>query len=108
LNNGASIDLDNGHDGKTPLFLAAKGGNIQIVNHLLENGASPNKTDRESNTALHQAVRQENPQVVKALITHGADTTIANDNRLTALTMAKKQGNKTIEVLLSSAMSRLR
>lgn len=57
-------------DGTTPLHQAALLGDIDILQVLLQAGASVDDEDREGATALHYAGKR---QIVAALITAGAD-----------------------------------
>lgn len=66
---------------QTPLMLATKMGNLQIMDMLITANANINDCDYDGNTALMIAVEQHrtmNTPTVKKLIEAGADTTIMN------------------------------
>lgn len=59
---------------------------------LLKNGADPNLTDKEGNTALHEAAwRGINPKVVQALLDAGGRKSAKNHAGLTPLDSAKQK-----------------
>lgn len=64
--------------GATALHLAARQGNFEIVEILIQAGANPNITDNEGWTPLMRAALAGNPQIVKLLISNGADVTKRN------------------------------
>ena len=58
--------------GATPLMLAAQNGHADVVEILLELGASANILDEEERTALHHAAKNGEGAVVNALLDAGA------------------------------------
>ena len=62
-------------DGTTPIYLACKVGNSEIVEHLLKNGAkiSINTPTKNGNTCLMVAVAHNNIDLVKVLLKYGAN-----------------------------------
>ena len=58
--------------GTSPAMMAVHGGNSELLDYLLENGADPD-LNGSGQTALHDAVLRGNPEAVKVLIKHGAD-----------------------------------
>lgn len=70
LKSGADLTYRYEEDGTTPLHQAALLGDIDILQALLQAGASVDDEDRAGATALHYAAKR---QVVAALITAGAD-----------------------------------
>ena len=70
LKSGADFTYRCKEDGTTPLHQAALVGDIDILQVLLQAGASVDDEDREGATALHYAAKR---QIVAALITAGAD-----------------------------------
>ena len=58
--------------GTSPAMMAVHGGNSELLDYLLENGADPD-LNGSGQTALHDAVLRGNPEAVKILIKHGAD-----------------------------------
>ena len=71
--NGVNLnELD--PQGRTPLTLAIKTGNIEIINFLIDHGADINQMDRYSqNTPLTTAISHANPDIVQLLIQAGAN-----------------------------------
>ncbi len=69
--------------GQTPLHLAVRSAQKQVVAMLLQRGAKINVRDREGQTPLFYACvppgRGPWEDIVDLLLTHGADPTIAND-----------------------------
>ena len=67
-------------DGNTPLILATKERNAEIVDILLEKGASPNAANRNGITALHYAVIVGDSSLVRLLIECQAININCQDN----------------------------
>jgi ankyrin repeat protein len=61
-----------GVDGRTPLMIAARAGNIEIVQALLAKGADVNAKDSEGKTALELAKERGDAKVVELLKQSGA------------------------------------
>ena len=57
----------------TPLMFAAGAGQVEIVQLLLENGATVNLAGSEAKTSLHWAAQAGNPEVISLLLEAGAD-----------------------------------
>lgn len=53
--------------GRTPLMLAARAGNLVMVQYFLSRGADPSDTDILGRTALDLARQAKSPEVVQAL-----------------------------------------
>ena len=49
--------MDN--EGNTLLTLAAKSGEVMVIESLIKKGSGTNYTDNEGNTALHIAIQRE-------------------------------------------------
>uniref|UniRef100_S4RZ01 RING-type domain-containing protein n=1 Tax=Petromyzon marinus TaxID=7757 RepID=S4RZ01_PETMA len=69
---GTSEVLKKNRKGETPLHVAAIKGDIDGVEHLLENGANPNIKDNAGWTPLHEACNHGHARVVELLLDHGA------------------------------------
>ena len=98
----AKADLNQGDkDGVTPLFIACKNGNIEIIKALIAGGSDGNKADvnkartTDGTTPLHVACDSGNIEIVKALIAGGSDVNKARrTDGATPLHFAcKKSGN---------------
>ena len=93
---------------ETPLHLAVKSGNLEIVKILVKQegnyGPDPNTCNRNGDTALHFAVKSGNLEIVKILVkqegNYGPDPNICNRNGDTALHFAVKSGNLEIVKIL--------
>jgi len=55
------------YKGVTPLHIACKEGNIEIVRLLLSEGCDPNWPDRQGRTCLHFAALANQPEVIRIL-----------------------------------------
>ncbi|OWF51948.1 ankyrin-3-like [Mizuhopecten yessoensis] len=66
------------HFDRTPLFCAAKLGNIDIVNHLLTLGVHVDQADLEGVTPLGATAWYDAAEVADALIRAGADVNLCN------------------------------
>ena len=88
------------HNGMTPLIYAAGYDNIEIVNAIIESGASINAKDWNGNTALMRAAMNGYNEIVNALLQAGADVHAENNSGYTALMIAQKNGHPdTVSVL---------
>jgi uncharacterized protein len=83
-----------------PLIFAIKMQRSRMVQTLLLNGANPNLSDRDGNTALHFAVKLIEPEIVLLLLQYGARQLTENKEGSTPLSIAKSQKNKTILSLM--------
>jgi ankyrin repeat protein len=85
IENGCLIDSENSI-GETPLIVACKRNNNDIVEFLIHKGANLNKRDSQKGfTALHVSVIMDNINLVKLLVENGCDLNITNDENMTAL-----------------------
>src|SRR5579872_7546505 len=76
-------DVCDSSTGRTPLHLAARRAgkdDEEIVQLLLNAGASVYITDRLAQTPLHLAAQQDNPKIVMLLIQHGSQVSRPDDN----------------------------
>ncbi|KAJ3280178.1 hypothetical protein HDU79_011929 [Rhizoclosmatium sp. JEL0117] len=89
-------------DGETPLFLAAKKGNKQFVEFLLDRGAQIELQNNEGYTLLALAAFEGHQETVELLINCGANIESQNKDRWTPLALATYKGHKeTVEFLLN-------
>ena len=79
-------------NGMTPLMVAAKEGNSEILWALLESGADVNLLNNDENSALWFACFNGNPGVIKMLIEYGAKLDSQNVNGATCLIYAASAG----------------
>ena len=83
----SNINLKDGSD-MTPLMLAIKSKNINIIKYLLKNdNLNINQTNNEGHTALHMACNYENENIVELLLENKKiDVNVQdNQNKYTAL-----------------------
>ena len=75
--------------GISPLFLAARGGNIDLVRVLLKNNAHVNVTGGSQNIApLHWAAHKEFTEIALLLIDYGADVQLKDKEGRTPIGLA--------------------
>lgn len=92
-------------EGRTPLFYAARDGDVLIAAKLLDNGSTVNARDKNGETPLHFAARGYQPEVAEFLIQRGADIEAEDLHGNTPLWRAvfeSKGKGGVIEVLVSS------
>ena len=75
------------------LLIACEGGNIQIIEYLLENGSSIDEKDYCKNTCLHKAACGGNIETVKYLLNKGLSLEEENIDNDTCITLASKNGH---------------
>jgi len=82
----------------SPLFMACKGGNENLVKYLVELGADVNKENKFNETPLYGACEEEEgkEKIVKYLVEHGINIKIVNMNGYSPLFMTCKSGNKSL------------
>ncbi len=109
------IDPNVLHNGLVPIVLAAKNGNIELIEILLKYKADVNKT-YEGHTALMLAAACDElwgrglkneiaVSIIKLLLNHKADVNISNSNGYTALMITARtiwQGSRPIEMLMKA------
>ncbi len=99
-----TIDINNRlKNGTTPLYLACNVGNLQIVEHLLTNGAriSINTLTQKGNTCLMVAVAHNNINLVGVLLEYGANPDLARpSDRTIPIMIAAYNGYSTIVGIL--------
>ena len=86
--------------GVTPLMLAAQNGHGDVVELLLELGASADIADEENRTALHYAAKSGEPTVVSALLDSGASAATTDAHGQTPLHAAAEAGHAATAKLL--------
>ncbi len=82
------------------LFKAVEQGNIQVVESLLEQGASVNAVNQRGSTLLHSAVFKGQAEMVNLLIQRGAYADTANRYGASPLHAAAYHGSSVITNLL--------
>lgn len=79
------------HDGLTPLLLACSHNNFQMVNILIQHGATVNQVGEDGQTALQYACEQDNIDIVKLLLDKGAEICTKGQQGPSPLDIAKKE-----------------
>ncbi len=87
LTRGAKVDTQD-TDGQTPLMVAAKTGDLSVINGLLAYKANPNLKDHDGWTAAMHAVKLNDPKIFRLLGQYKADFNIVNKDNMSALAMA--------------------
>ena len=77
----------------TPLMLAARFNEEDVVDFLAERGASLEMQDAEGNTALHHATMGSKIRNMLRLIEHGANVSKVNHDQRSAIFLAAENGH---------------
>lgn len=96
---GQGINIKNEY-GDTALSCAAKSGNFQSVQTLIEAGAQVNSKNRHNETPLMYATQENQVKTVKCLLENHADANVATKSGLVPLHIACKQNFEEICTLL--------
>ncbi len=85
-------------------MLAAKNGNIEMTQRLLDSGkVDINKTDKCGKTALMMAAEYNKSDIIKTLLRYGADVTKVDKEGNTALMLARNDNKQIIVSILDEA-----
>ncbi|SUW07618.1 ankyrin repeat-containing protein [Brachyspira pilosicoli] len=79
LDNNADINKK-GRDGYTPLMMAVRRDNINLIEFFIENNADLDMYDPEGNTALIIAAKNHKNDIFELLLKNGADPSINNED----------------------------
>lgn len=96
------VELKNARDGqeRTPLWVAAQGGHVKIVELLLGTGAENDARNRFKQTPLRMAAQHGHCAVVKMLLESNCEPDARDCNERTPLWTAAKNGHEQIVELL--------
>src|SRR5919202_527562 len=89
--------------GHACLFLAARDGDVALLERLLDEGVDVNARFADGWTALMIAARYDRPEAVAALLRRGADPAAENHTGWTALLIAERKGQREITGILRQA-----
>ncbi len=82
-------------DGMTPLHYAAMGGNVELVNYLIDKGAKIDLKNVQLKTPLHLAALSDRKDVAAALLRRGAALETRDDYLRTALILCARERGQT-------------
>ena len=102
LTNGAKVNIKTKKLRDTPLHIAARTGNIEIVQMLLDGGANINAVNQYCITPLHNAVKSKKMETVELLLNQGANVNARYIDSKTPLHLAVERGCERITKLLLS------
>ena len=92
--------------GYSPLHIASKKGNLQIVNKLLEAKADPNPKNvitEYSSSPLHLAIKKGHLQIIRRLLSAKADLNVLDRERYSPLHLATYYGQLDVVKMLLNA-----
>jgi|SaaInlStandDraft_5_1057022.scaffolds.fasta_scaffold00171_23 ankyrin repeat protein len=87
LNNRNSLN-------QTPLMIAIKYNNLEMIETIVDSGANLNLYDNDGNTALIISSKLDKEDIIKLLLDSKADFSIKNKKGYTALEIANRFKNK--------------
>ncbi|XP_065884360.1 transient receptor potential cation channel subfamily A member 1-like isoform X2 [Dysidea avara] len=97
---GADVNSENVH-GDTPLILAVKSQNVEVVRELVTvRSLKVNKTNVQKKTALHYAVASDSVEIVTELLDNDARVLQADHDGYTPIHTACKYGRYDLLVLM--------
>uniref|UniRef100_A0A915EUG7 Ankyrin n=1 Tax=Ditylenchus dipsaci TaxID=166011 RepID=A0A915EUG7_9BILA len=99
IQHGANVDVETVR-GETPLHLAARANQTDIVRVLVRNKANVDAQARELQTPLHIASRLGNTDIVVILLNANANSNAATRDQYTPLHIAAKEGQEEVAVRL--------
>ena len=100
IDEGADVNKALTTDGDTPLCIAARYGQLDVAQLLLDRGAEVNKADRYGSTPLYIAARYGQLAVAELLLDKGAEVNLANTYGATPLWIAVQEGKLDVAKLL--------
>jgi ankyrin repeat protein len=101
---GANLDWKNENDSnRTPLYVAAYWGKVEIARMLIDAGADVDVKDNNDDTSLHVAIKYGRVEVVRILIDAGANLNVQNNQGETPVHYAAMNGNPGIARMLIDA-----
>ena len=101
---GATLQPATRVGGYTPLHLASRAGNAEVVAALLDAGANPDLLTGTGAASLHFAAEADVLEVVNALVGHGADVNVRDgySSRTPAMFAAARNSAAALQALLDA------
>jgi ankyrin repeat protein len=101
---GATLQPATRVGGYTPLHLASRAGNADVVAALLDAGANPDVLTGTGAASLHFAAEANGVEVVNALVGHGADVNVRDgySSRTPAMFAASRNSAGALRALLDA------
>ena len=101
---GATLQPATRVGGYTPLHLASRAGNADVVAALLDAGADPDLLTGTGAASLHFAAESNGVKVVNALVGHGADVNVRDgySSRTPAMFAASRNSAAALQALLDA------
>ena len=101
---GATLQPATRVGGYTPLHLASRAGNADVVAALLDAGADPDLLTGTGAASLHFAAEANGVEVVNALVGHGADVNVRDgySSRTPAMFAASRNSAAALQALLDA------
>lgn len=99
-------DADVNKTGWAPLHYAASGGQVAVIEFLLENSAYIDAESPNGSTPLMMAAMYGSPEAVKVLIQAGADLNMQNQLGLSALDFAVRGNRQNAKELIETGLQR--
>ena len=97
---GIAVDARDESSGDTALIRAAGTGQMEMIRHLLSEGADVAATNKSGRPALTLAAQEGYTEVVRLLLSYGADPAVKDKDGWNALTAAAFHGREgAVEVL---------
>ncbi|XP_048465114.1 ankyrin-1-like [Rhincodon typus] len=97
---GSSPAEHKAQDDQTPLHIASRLGKADIVQQLLQHGASPDAATTSGYTPLHISAREGHEDVASVLLEQGASLSVNTKKGFTPLHVAAKYGRMEVANLL--------
>lgn len=100
VEHGCDLHVADPGDRQTPLALAARAGDVDLVRRMLQRGADPRRADLHGKSPLMVAANHGHVEVVRALLDAGAPVDAADPAGGTALWWAPKSRADVVRLLL--------
>ena len=96
------MDFDNNDNGETPLYVASRNGDVDLVRLLIDVEALINQADEDGETPLWMASQNGHLAIVRYLILHGSGMEQPDNQGRTPLAIAIAMGHADVAEYLAS------